>query len=235
MSETADQRGIADWFDETYARKGKRYLRPVRAYRIFPELLGVGRTDRLLDVACGAGLLLEAAASHTPRLDGCDISKVAVGQARARMPGARVVVANAETLPYPDGVFDVVTCLGSLERMLDRRRALGEMARVGAPGARYCFMVRNSNTSRWRYLSSAAARRPAHGHADADTMENWSRLFGSSGLSVLGVLPDQYPLLRRQFWRRLRLGASHFRTVTASRAPLERANEFVFLLGKDPP
>lgn len=232
MSSAADQRGITDWFDATYARRGARYLRPVRAYRIYPELLEVGPTDRLLDVACGPGVLLQAASEHTERLHGCDISTVAVGMARERIPGARVLVANAETLPYPDGVFDVVTCLGSLERMLDRPRALGEMARVGAPGARYCFLVRNSNTGRWKLVSSAHARRPDRGHADADTMEAWARLFRSSGLAVERVLPDQYPLLRRRLWRRLRLGPSHFRTVALSRAPLERANEFVFVLEK---
>lgn len=209
-------------------------MRPARAYQLFPELLGVGASDRLLDVGCGPGLFLEAAGERTQRLHGCDISTVAVGQARERIPEAEVLIANAEALPYDSGAFDVVTCLASLERMLDRPRALREMVRVGTVHARYCFLVRNSNTGLWKHLSSATARRPSRGHADADTVESWAGLFRSAGFDVVRVLPDQYPLLRRQLWRRLRLGAAHFRTIAASRTPLERANEFIFLLEKQP-
>jgi SAM-dependent methyltransferase len=232
MSDSLEQQSITAWFDTTYRRRGARYLRPIEAYQVFPELLDVGACDRLLDVACGPGVLLQAVGGRTRRLYGCDISTVAVGLARKRVPEADVLVANGEALPYESGTFDVVTCLGSLERMLDRPRALREMGRVGTERARYCFLVRNSDTGRWRYLSRAFARRPSRGHADAASVGNWTALFHSAGFKVLGVLPDQYPLLRRKLWRRLRLGAAHFRTVATSRAPLERANEFIFLLAK---
>lgn len=234
MSHRGDQQRIVDWFDRVYARRGARYLRPVSAYRIFPALLGILEGERLLDVSCGPGVLLQTAHAQTRHLHGCDISRVAVSQARQRTPQAGVLVANAEALPYRSGTFDVILCLGSLERMLDRSRALREMARVGVPRARYCFLVRNANTRRWKYLSSARARQPTEGHMDADTLENWTKLFRFAGFRVTRVLSDQYPLLRRQVWRRMCLGAAHFRTVAASRAPLERANAFVFLLEKQP-
>ena len=232
MSTGADQRSIVAWFDTVYARRGARYLRPVQAYLVFPELLGIRANDAVLDVACGPGVFLRAAAERTSHLHGCDISRVAVGQAREAAPGALTLVANAEALPYPSGAFDVVTCLGSLERMLDRPQALREMLRVGAADARYCFLVRNSNTGRWKYLARSSSRVPSGGHADADTVENWTTLFRSAGFLVREVLPDQYPLLRWRLWRRVRLGAAHFRTVSRSGAPLERANEFIFLLQK---
>jgi ubiquinone/menaquinone biosynthesis C-methylase UbiE len=199
---------------------------------IYPGLVAATPGDTLLDVACGPGMLLLAASASTERLFGCDISAVAIEQARSRVPQARVSVANAEALPYESSSFDVVTCLGSLERMLDRPRALGEMLRVGKPRARYCFLVRNSNTPGWKYLASASARRPARGHADADTLDNWARLFESAGFHVRQVLPDQYPLLRRRSWRNLVLGTMDYRTPVASDAPVESANEFIFLLGK---
>jgi SAM-dependent methyltransferase len=148
------------------------------------------------------------------------------------VPRAHVLVANAEALPYCAGAFDLVTCLASLERMLDRRRALEELLRVGKPRARYCLMVRNSNTPGWKYWASSAAREPDRGHADADTIGNWTALFTSTGFKVVRVLPDQYPLLRRQRWRSLFLRDVDFRKVAASDAPLERANEFIFMLEK---
>ena len=232
MTRSEDQRSIVEWFDATYSRRGARYLRPLRAYRIFPELLALSHGDALLDVACGPGMLFEAAAGRARRLHGCDISRVAASHARERMPGAHVVVANAEALPYGDHSFDVVTCLGSLERMLDRPRVLAEILRVGRDDARYCCMVRNSRTARWRYGSSLLARRPSRGHTDAGTLASWRRLFRSAGFRVKRVLPDQYPLMRRRVWRRIRSGDAHFRTEVVSRAPLERANEFIFILEK---
>ncbi len=118
--------------------------------------------------------------------------------------------------------------------MLDRRRALTEMLRVGAPGARYCFLVRNANTRSWRRVAKGGARRPSEGHADADTIENWASLFESTGFSVRRVLPDQYPLQRRRLWRGLFTGGVDFRTPVVSDEPLESANEFVFVLEKQP-
>jgi len=224
------QRSIIAWFDSTYARRGARYLRPLEAYLIYPELLAVSSRDAMLDVACGAGLMLLAARAHTPSLFGCDISEVAVGQASTRVPEARISLANAEALPYESACFDVVTCLGSLERMLDRPRALAEMWRVGTPRARYCFLVRNANTPAWKYLTRASHRRPAGGHAGADTLTNWTALFEAAGFRVGQILPDQYPLQRRAAWRGLGLRSVDYRRPVTTSTPLERANEFVFLL-----
>jgi protein-S-isoprenylcysteine O-methyltransferase Ste14 len=55
------QTGIAAWFDATYRTKGLRYLRPPRSYPIFVQLLEARPGERLLDVACGPGLLLKVA------------------------------------------------------------------------------------------------------------------------------------------------------------------------------
>lgn len=224
------QRSIVAWFDSTYRRRGVRYLRPLKGYMVFPELLGLSEGDVLLDVACGPGMLLSAASPNTRRLFGCDISSVAVGQARSRVPAARLSVANAESLPYVSSTFDVITCLGSLERMLDRRRVLAEILRVGRPQSRYCFLVRNSNTLSWKYLAKRSARRASGGHADADTLDSWSGLFESAGFRIRRVLPDQYPLLKRHAWRSLGLVPVDYRQPVESETPLERANEFVFLL-----
>lgn len=227
----ARQQAVVDWFDSTYRRKGTWYLRPVKAYFVFLELLGAKPEHRLLDVACGPGVLLRAASHYTNRLHGIDISSVAIEQARNALPAAEVRVANAERLPYADGQFDLVTCLGSLERMLDADKVLREMHRVGTATAKYCLLVRNSNSFGWKWWAPFTRRYREGGHAGADTLENWWRLFESAGFTVADVLPDQYPLHRRRRWT---LRSVDFRKPVASAAPLELANEFVFLLEKRP-
>ena len=83
------QKAVVDWFDSTYRRKGTRYLRPVRAYFVFLELLGARPEHRLLDVACGPGVLLRAASEYTAKLHGIDISPVAIEQGRRGDPECR--------------------------------------------------------------------------------------------------------------------------------------------------
>lgn len=229
MSEV-DQRSVVEWFDDIYRRKGARYLRPVHAYVVFLELLGVKPEHRLLDVACGAGMLLKAARQYTARLHGVDVSRVALEHAKRHAAGAGLIVANAERLPFSNATFDAVTCLGSLERMLQPGRALEEMKRVGRPRARYCFLVRNSNTFTWRCFAGVLKAQRRNGHAGADSLQNWRSLFETHGFRVVEVWPDQYPLHRRRRWASLYLAPIDFARPLAGSRPLDRANEFVFVL-----
>jgi SAM-dependent methyltransferase len=224
------QQTIVDWFDAVYRRKGSGYLRPPEAYLVFLELLRASPQDTLLDVACGPGVLLQAACGYTRNLYGIDISAAAIEQGHARAVPAQMCVGNAERLPYADNTFDLITCLGSLERMLDVSKVLAEIKRVAKPDARCCFLVRNSNTATWKYLAALTARQRSLGHAGADTLRSWRTLFESHGLAVIEVLPDQYPLQLRKKWSSLALRQVDFKQPIRVSGSIERANEFVFLL-----
>ncbi|MGI9270614.1 MAG: class I SAM-dependent methyltransferase [Woeseiaceae bacterium] len=225
------QQTIVNWFDATYRTKGDRYLRPVRAYYIFLELLQSKPGQHLLDVACGLGRLLEAGREYDLRLSGIDISEVAVQRARENVPEARIEVGSAERLPYADASFDLISCIGSLERMLDTAKALAEMRRVGKPDARFCLLVRNSTTSNWKFRRAIWRRRNT-GNANAASLEEWSTCFESNGFVVKSVYPDQYPLHKKARWSSLGTRNVDFRRPVSG--PLERANEFLFILGKKP-
>ncbi len=227
-----EQKQIARWFDQTYRSKGDRYLRPLRAYYVFLELLRVSPGSRLLDVACGLGRLLEAGREYDALLSGVDISETAITEAQKRLPDASLCVANAEELPFDDRQFDYVTCLGSLERMLDRPKALREMLRVAGDDARFCLLVRNSETLSWQLLSGSRKQRRRRGHQDADSLQNWTELFESVGLEIIEVLPDQYPLHERRRWLGLGFTEVDYREPIRPRHVPARANEFVFVMRK---
>jgi SAM-dependent methyltransferase len=99
---------------------------------------------RLLDVATGTGRFLGQAARALPgsELVGVDLSPWYVEHAREQLerdaPGAplRVEVANAESLPFADESFEVVTSIFLLHELprRARRAALDEMRRVLVPG-----------------------------------------------------------------------------------------------------
>lgn len=99
-------------------------------------LVGDGPGE-LLDAGMGAGRLCEQLAAHGWRVSGVDGSSEMVAAACARLPdaAARFHVDPIESLPFPDGSFDVVTATGVLEYTAVAP-ALAEVQRVLRPGGR---------------------------------------------------------------------------------------------------
>lgn len=226
------QDGVVDWFDTTYRQKGFGYLRPLAAYPIFLQLLEAERGERLLDVACGPGLLLKAAAMRGVHPSGLDISQVAIGMAKQFVPTADVRVGNAEQLPFEDDSFDLLTCIGSLERMFDREQVLREMRRVVKPGGRLCLMLRNATAPGWRIWRRWLRQQNHAGHQDARGLREWRTLLEGAGFEITGVHMDQWG---RQKLRRVLRGfrAPDFARPEPIAKPIlsmHNAYEFIFLL-----
>jgi SAM-dependent methyltransferase len=117
------------------------------------DRLGIAGDERLLDVGCGSGAVLVAAARRLPRgrVEGVDLwrSRDQSGNDPARTrenahaygvaDRIRLHTADMTELPFPDGSFDVVTsalAVHNISNSVDRRRAVAEMARVLKPGGR---------------------------------------------------------------------------------------------------
>lgn len=92
----------------------------------------------LLDVACGNGNLMLAAARRGARASGVDNASRLVGLARERLAEeglkAELAVADAEQLPYADDSFDVAASIFGVIFATDRAKACAEMRRVTRPG-----------------------------------------------------------------------------------------------------
>jgi ubiquinone/menaquinone biosynthesis C-methylase UbiE len=82
--------------------------------------------DRVLDVACGDGLLVARLGAEHATVVGCDV--FLSPSARAR--GARLVLGNIERLPFPDGAFDTVVSTHTLEHVQHLPATLAELRRV---------------------------------------------------------------------------------------------------------
>jgi ubiquinone/menaquinone biosynthesis C-methylase UbiE len=99
---------------------------------------------RVLDVACGTGVVARAAAirvGDSGAVTGLDINPGMVAVARS-LP-ADLGAASIEwqegsvlALPFPDAAFDVALCQLGLQFFPDRPTALGEIRRVLVPGGR---------------------------------------------------------------------------------------------------
>ncbi|MEQ8330393.1 MAG: methyltransferase domain-containing protein [Longimicrobiales bacterium] len=104
----------------------------------------VGRGHRVLDVACGTGVLARAAAARTGEggsITGVDPNPGMLTVAGRLSVGIRWVEGAAEDLPAEDASFDRVVSQFGMMFFTDRRAAIEEMLRVLVPGGRLAVAV----------------------------------------------------------------------------------------------
>lgn len=231
VSAETSQESIKEWFNKTYRVRGEMYLRPVRAYKIFPKILNVKKGDTILDVACGLGRLLEACVPYDVNLHGVDLSDVAVEKAKVNVPSAHIAEGNAENLKFEDETFDHITCLGSLERMIDTKKVLSEINRIGKKDAKFCFLVRNKNGFTW-FIKKKLGIVNKKGHQGAKSYEEWEDIFKSTGYKILDVYPDQYPIKKRELITTLGLGKIDYEAISKPIIPMKYVHEYIFILEK---
>lgn len=131
-----------------------------RENQLVLDLMGDLDGRLFLDVGCGDGALLVAAAARGARPTGVDPSRAMVAAARKRAlsEGATVsvILGKGERLPFADGSFDRVAAITVLCFVPDPVVLVREMARVVAPGGRLVI----GELGRW---SLWAARRRFRG------------------------------------------------------------------------
>ena len=124
------------------AQAYERYLVPAVMARFADDLVeSVGPGDRVLDVACGTGIVARCAAARGADATGVDVNAQMLDVARAADPAVEWIEADATALPLADDAFDVVLCQQGLQFMPDPAAALAEMRRVLAPGGRLTVSV----------------------------------------------------------------------------------------------
>jgi arsenite methyltransferase len=113
-----------------------------------PFSLGTIRPgDRVLDFGCGAGFDLYVAAGLAGargRVCGIDLTQEMVERARgnlsrAGIKGFEVTKVDSETIPYDDGLFDVVISNGVINLSPDKQACFREIHRVLKRGGRLQF------------------------------------------------------------------------------------------------
>ena len=129
----------------------ERYLVPAifasMAGRLL-DLADVKAGERVLDVACGTGIVARTAASRVGpggQVVGIDLNEGMLAVARRVSAETRPAIdwrqGDAAALPVPDGAFDVVVCEQAFQFFPDRPKALHEMRRVLAPRGRAALAV----------------------------------------------------------------------------------------------
>jgi demethylmenaquinone methyltransferase/2-methoxy-6-polyprenyl-1,4-benzoquinol methylase len=125
--------GVVDW----------GFLRSGAAYRHWAlKENGLKPGHRLLDVACGTGLVAVAAAKILGGAENIvclDPSQGMLDVARTKLP-ATFVLGRAEQMPFPDNSFDFLTMGYALRHVTSLEETFREYRRVLKPGGKLLIM-----------------------------------------------------------------------------------------------
>jgi len=125
--------------NNTAAEIYERYLVPAMFEPFAKDLIqscNIQRSNRILDVACGTGILSRLAVDYVDasvgKVVGVDINPVMLNMANRYSDGKNIEwkQGSAISLPFPDEFFDLVVCQQGLQFFPDRVKALNEMNRI---------------------------------------------------------------------------------------------------------
>jgi len=203
MNDIEKKQEIKRYYDDRYSERN-RLRRTPHDYKIYLDYLGIDTNSegKLLDIACGSGLLLKNAENSSLSTFGTDISCTGLSLARRLTARSHLLVNSGEQICFKSKTFDFVFCLGSLEHFLDIPRGLSEMTRVAKPNAKLCIIVPNTihyrpdAKSRWGFKKIVGTKQQEMLER-LHTYDEWKSILERSGLRVRKHYKDTFFIKKR--------------------------------------
>lgn len=165
---SAEQIAAADTYERLFV--------PAEFREWAPRLLAAARVDkgqRVLDVACGTGIVTREAArlvGPSGSVVGVDLDPGMLAVAARLTPGIEWQRGSATDLPFQDGSFDAVVSQFGLMYFPDRAQALREMMRVLRSGGHLAVAVWDTLEHTPAYADLVALLERMVGQHAADTL-----------------------------------------------------------------
>jgi SAM-dependent methyltransferase len=226
-------RDVAEVFGraaQTYGRVGPDFF-DFFGHRVV-AMIGETLGGSVLDVGCGAGATLVAASAAVDEgalVVGVDLSREMLRRASeaAAESDVRVFVAlaDAQRLPFPDGIFDTVVSSFALGYFPSPQHAAAEMRRVSKPRGKVGICVsdrwwfQGDPDWRWHEELLAELRAPVEGgpFQDPGTVVD---LLTEAAFSVNDAVVETFPLEWRDVDEWWEAGWSHgYRAVLETLSP----------------
>ena len=166
------------------------------------EVAAIKPGDRVLDVACGTGVVTRLVANKigsAGQVVGFDLNAGMLGRARASGETAAAIewrLGNATDMPFADATFDCVMCQHGLQFIPNKAAAVSEMHRVLADRGRIVISVwRSIEHCPWQAaiagavernmgIEHAAQIRSAFSFGDADQLQQVIVAAGFRGVEI---------------------------------------------------
>jgi malonyl-CoA O-methyltransferase len=160
-----DKRAIAASFGEAaQSYDAVSEVQALAARRLAAAIPDDWARPRVLDVGVGTGHLAQALAARWPDADLTlsDIAPEMLAVAQGKLPGARSITADAESLPFADNSFDLVASNLALQWCDDLAGTLKNLARLLRPGGMLAVTTLLAGTwAEWRASHEVLGLSPA--------------------------------------------------------------------------
>lgn len=120
----------------------EKYLNSFEQNKLLP-LLGEIKEKKILDVGAGTGRLSIALAKQGADVTALDVSKEMLEKIKMKNKKIKIVIGEAESLPFEDETFDIVTAVFLIVHLKNPTRFFDEVYRVLKDGG--IFIVTNIN------------------------------------------------------------------------------------------
>ena len=170
----------------TYDQRWSAYLDASLSMTL--ETVAESPAERILDVACGTGLLLQSLAERPdrPELFGVDRVPAMLETARHRLgQRATLLEGTAETLPFEDAAFQLVISTNALHYFEDADAALNDIRRVMSPSGNL-VITDWCRDYFWMKLLNRVLPMTRHAHVHTYTTGELEQHLAQSGFSVIG-------------------------------------------------
>ena len=133
---------VASWYDSLLGERGSEFHQAVIVPGLL-RLLGLRKSERALDLACGQGAVSLALHAAGAEVLGVDLSQALITKARQRAPqGVRFLVGDARNLSAQEsGSFDAAVCVLAAQNIDPIAPMFSECARLLRAGGRAVFIV----------------------------------------------------------------------------------------------
>src|SRR5829696_8108163 len=146
---------VADWYDQLVGESGSEYHREVVLPGVV-RLLNPRGGERMVDVACGQGVLCRLLHERGVEMTGVDAARELIHVARQRSdPAIRYHIADARELTLLDeNSFDAATCVLAIQNIHPIAPVFDGVARALKPGGRFVVAMmhpafRGSKETSW--------------------------------------------------------------------------------------
>ena len=137
-AEMIDKRDVIAFFDKCAAAWDAEMIRHEPVIQAILDNAGVGDGTRVLDVACGTGVLFPDYLARGASVTGIDISPEMARIAAAKFigePRVQVLCGDVEETVFPE-TFDVVMVYNAFPHFPDPARLMARLASLVRPGGR---------------------------------------------------------------------------------------------------
>lgn len=189
IQEAFDQEELFKGYQKKYMERSRKeeLLEKSKKEKFHKQMLKLmqkfGNGGTLLDFGCGSGYFLHYAERERYECYGIDLSTVAVENAKQVTQKTKLVVENGEESHFEDGLFDFVTCFGSLEHFLNVEKGAKEIARLMDASGVAIITLPNSDFLYWKVTGKKPTTgQPLERYA---TEGEWRNLLEENGLKVM--------------------------------------------------